>query len=89
MFKKKKTQLILDISFMNHSAYFVFTSFFATRSVMRGPQTVMCQCASMKVHSTDKNNHEAITVRALHALLSRVTYSEQIGARCRAQGLLY
>lgn len=54
-----------------------------------GPQTVMCHCASMKVHNTDKNNHEAITVRALHALLSRVTYSEQIGARCRAQGLLY
>ncbi len=49
-----------------------------------GPQTVMCH--SVELHSTDKDNHEAITVRALHALLSRVTYSEQIGARCWAQG---
>ncbi|KAM9353561.1 GA-binding protein subunit beta-2-like [Symphorus nematophorus] len=30
-----------------------------------------------------KANHEAITVRALHVLLSRVTYAEQIGARAR------
>lgn len=42
---------------------------------------------SLSRDSIDKDKREALTVRALHALLSRVTYSEQIGARCCVQGL--
>lgn len=42
--------------------------------------------ASLEVYCMDKYNNEAITVRALHLLLSMMTYIKQIEAQCCTQG---
>lgn len=41
---------------------------------------------TVAVNCPTKDNHEAITVRALHPFLSRVTHIVKIGAVCWAQG---
>lgn len=81
--------IILFYVFVNFKfrVFLCLYNFFMTGFVTKAVRLWLGECASVEqVHRTVKDNHEAITVRALHALLSRVTYSEQIAAPCWAQG---
>lgn len=64
------------------SFHFFFAEYYC-QDVRRWPSdcTVVVNC-------TTKDNQEAITVRALHPFLSRVTHIVKIGALCWAQGHL-
>lgn len=62
--------------------------YFSVRICDKWPQSDVpgSKRASLGVYCMDKYNNEAITVRALHPLLSMMTYIKQIEAQCCTQG---